>query len=496
MSRSKKSKSKKSKPIAALIIIILLACILVYPHLAGNDVHSVKFMDGDSEYASLEIKTGDSIGDAFPKNPDIKDEYVFSGWNTKADGSGVRIVASTVIESDVTAYAIWIVKGDVSGNGYISTAEQSYKISENMVEIILDDLDPSPEISSVTVSLYDPNDETKYQGTFGGSEYTLSLGTSTIEYNDTDLDGIMESGEKLIITSDERFCTGIWNIEIRYEDYNSGNVDFRFHIFEEGRERYEENVRITFLDVGQADSALIQTSDDKTILIDAGVPMNKKSEYVPLLLNQLEEAGVKEIDAMILTHPDYDHIAGAEAVLEKYDVYSVYTCATDSASQTYKKLRAAIDAEGCKQRIGDFKAGDYLNLSSTESFRVLAVDEYVSGDKSNAASVVLRMCCESTSILFTGDIPSEVEKTIISEYHLEVDVDILKVAHHGSRGSNCEEFLQAATPIISVISCGEGNGYGHPHEEALDRLEKYSPTIIRTDINGNWTCNSYGGIIE
>lgn len=502
MSRSKKSKSKKPKPIVALIIIILLICILTYPYISGTDSesplheHSVIFMDGNSEYASVSITSGGTISDSFPKNPEFKDEYVFTGWNTKSDGSGTKITADTKIQSDLTVYAVWIEKGEMSGNGYLSTAEQSYKISENIVEIVLEDLNPSPEINSVTVSVYDPNYEAKYEGTFNGSEYTLSLGTVNLEYYDTDLDGIMESGEKLIIKSDEGFCTGIWNIEIRYEEYTSGNVDFRFHIFEGDVEKYEENVRITFLDVGQADSALIMTSDNKTILIDAGVPLYKKSEYVPILLKQLEDAGVEKIDAMILTHPDYDHIAGAEAVLEKYDVYSVYTCATKSTSETYKKLMSAIDAEGCKKRIGDFKAGDYLNLSATESFRVLAVDEYVSNDKSNAASVVLRMSCESTSVLFTGDIPSEVEKTIISEYPLESDVDILKVAHHGSGGSNCEEFLQAATPVVSVISCGEGNSYGHPHEEALDRLEVYSATIIRTDVDGSWTHISYGGIIE
>lgn len=97
--------------------------------------------------------------------------------------------------------------------------------------------------------------------------------------------------------------------------------------------------------------------------------------------------------------------------------------------------------------------------------------------------------------MFTGDAPSEVEQIIIKDFTRDADVDVLKVGHHGSRTASSEEFLKIATPEISVISCGAGNSYGHPHAEALERLEKYSTEIIRIDEVGKYTYVSEGGTI-
>lgn len=341
--------------------------------------------------------------------------------------------------------------------------------------------------------MYDPETGKQCSGSFGGAEYTLSFDNVSVSFQDIDNDGLMDTDEKLTFVADEGLTAGIWNVELDYESYETGNNQFHFHIFENGVDSYTENVRVNFLDVGQADSAVIFTSDNKTILIDAGVPLNKKTEYVPILLDQLEKLNVERIDAMILTHPDYDHIAGAEAVLERYDVLNVYTCKKAGTSTTYKNLLEAIDNEGCGKHIGDFSAGDYLNLSTTENFRVLSVD---SKSDNNSASVVIRMSCESHSFLFTGDAPEKVEKEMLQNYTEELDVDVLKVGHHGSSTSSSEEFLQVVTPSVSVISCGEGNSYGHPHEEALERLEVYSDVIVRTDLTGAYSYTSSGKIIE
>ena len=493
--------SKSAKSLIAIAIILVLACILLYPSLSDElsseekpDGYTVTFMNDNIEYATVNVDaTSPVIGKNMPDAPPVEGNRIFVGWNTKTDGSGSNITLDTQIDRDIIVYAIWTVKGESTDTGFISTSDQSFKIDDKTVEIVLGNLDPIPRLDEVTVVIYDPETGKRCSGSFSGSEYTLSFDNVNVSFQDIDKDGLMDSNEKLIFKADDGLATGIWNVELNYNNYQAGNNQFHFHIFENGIESYTENVRVNFLDVGQADSALIFTSDNKTILIDAGVPLYKKTQYVPILLDQLEKLNVEKIDAMILTHPDYDHIAGAEAVLETYDVLKKYMCKTVGESTTYTKLLNARDKEGCEKHIGDFSSGDYLNLSTTENFRVLSVD---SKNDANSASIVIRMSCESSSFLFTGDAPKKVEKEMLQNYSEELDVDVLKVGHHGSSTSSSEEFLQVVTPHISVISCGKDNRYGHPHEETLERLEIYSDVIIRTDFTGAYNCISSGKIID
>lgn len=494
--------SKSAKGLIAIIILLILACLFIYPLLSDeisdeekSDSYIVAFMNGDAEYSKIEINSADPIiGSSMPEVPSAEESKIFLGWNTKADGSGSNITSETQIEKDITVYAIWINKGESSETGFTSNSSQSFKIDDKTVEIVLGNLYPTPRIGDVTVIVYDPETGKQCSGSFSGSEYTLLFDNVRVSFQDVDKDGLMDSDEKLIFKADDGLATGIWNVEVDYDSYETGSNQFHFHIFEEDVESYTENVRVNFLDVGQADSAIIFTSDNRTILIDAGVPLNKKTQYVPKLLDQLEKLNVEKIDAMILTHPDYDHIAGAEAVLERYDVLNVYMCEKASTSTTYKNLLEAIDNEGCEKHIGGFSAGDYLNLSTTENFRVLSVDSKTKND-ANSASVVIRMSCESHSFLFTGDAPEKVEEEMLKNYSEELDVDVLKVGHHGSSTSSSEEFLQIVTPSVSIISCGAGNSYGHPHEEALERLETYSDVIIRTDLTGAYSYVSSGKIV-
>lgn len=493
--------SKSAKGLIAIIILLILACLLIYPLLSDgasneeeSDNYAVIFMNGNAEYSRINVDAADPVvGNNMPKTPSGEENKIFIGWNTKADGSGNSITSETRIDKDITVYAIWTDKGESSETGFTSTSSQSFKIDDKTVEIVLGNLYPTPKVEDVTVVVYDPETGKQCSGSFGGAEYTLSFDNVSVIFQDIDNDGLMDADEKLTFVADEGLTAGIWNVELDYESYETGNNQFHFHIFENNVDSYTENVRVNFLDVGQADSAVIFTSDNKTILIDAGVPLNKKTEYVPILLDQLEKLNVERIDAMILTHPDYDHIAGAEAVLERYDVLNVYMCKKAGTSDTYGYLLKAIDKEGCGKHIGDFSAGDYLNLSTTENFRVLSVD---SKSDNNSASVVIRMSCESHSFLFTGDAPEKVEKEMLQNYTEELDVDVLKVGHHGSSTSSSEEFLQVVTPSVSVISCGEGNSYGHPHEKTLERLEVYSDVIVRTDLTGAYSYTSSGKIIE
>jgi hypothetical protein len=495
--------SKSAKGIIAIIIILLVICILVYPALSdevsdneGSKEYEVTFINGNAEYFRINIDPAHpTIGNNMPSAPSSENGMIFVGWNTKTDGSGNNVTSDTQINKDITVFAVWTIEEENDRTGFTSTSSQSYKIDDKTVEIVLGDLYPIPKVEEVTVIVYDPETGKQCRGSLGGSEYTLSFDNVRVSFQDTDNDGLMDSNEKLTFEADNGLTAGIWNIELDYENYKNGNNQFHFHIFENGEESYPENVRVNFLDVGQADSALMFTSDNKTILIDAGVPLNKKTEYAPKLIEQLKNYHVEKIDAMILTHPDYDHIAGAEAVLDEYDVLSVYMCKKTAKSATYTNLLSAIDQEGCEKHIGDFSAGDYLNLSTTENFRVLSVDSKTKND-TNSASIVIRMSCESHSFLFTGDAPDNVEMEMLQSYSDELDTDILKVGHHGSKSSSSSDFLQAVTPSISVISCGKDNSYGHPHEEALERLNTYSEEVVRIDISGAYSYTSSGKIID
>lgn len=114
----------------------------------------------------------------------------------------------------------------------------------------------------------------------------------------------------------------------------------------------------------------------------------------------------------------------------------------------------------------------------------------------NDSSIVVRFTAESRSFLFTGDVSSEVEGLLVEHYPNDIDVDVLKVGHHGSRYSSSNAFLGVVTPELAVIEVGAGNSYGHPHQEALDRLSAHGATIIRTDQAGTYVVTVTGAVIS
>jgi beta-lactamase superfamily II metal-dependent hydrolase len=273
-----------------------------------------------------------------------------------------------------------------------------------------------------------------------------------------------------------------------YGGHVSGNVSFHFHILPPGITSIAENAEVDFIDVGQGDAELIHTSDGKHILIDAG-PNGAESS----LLQFLGGKGVTTLDAMIMTHPDADHIGGAEEVLETLEVKSVYHPGLVKNTSTFWGFISAAKMEGCPiYTDSQIKAGDYLNLSVSEDLRVLSIN---ASAESNEASIVLRMDASSKSFLFTGDIGFEVENELLANFHDSLDVDVLKVAHHGSRTSSSMEFLEAVTPSVAVIEVGT-NTYGHPTGETLSRLATVGASIIRTDQAGTNVVSSNGGAVQ
>ena len=223
-----------------------------------------------------------------------------------------------------------------------------------------------------------------------------------------------------------------------------------------------------FIDVGQGDCIFIQ-SENANILVDAGT-FNSGSMVYNYLLN----LGVKNIDYFICTHPHEDHIGGAAAILTSMKIGRLFVNGKNSDGYHYERFIDAVTAKDIPTIIPEFDC-----IYEVGDFRVkfLSPKEYT--DDENDDSLVFTVQFGDIKALFTGDAERAIEAKLIKNKEL-IDADILKVAHHGSRYASSSAFLNAVSPSVSVIQCGEGNSYGHPHEEALERLNKVT-TVFRTD---------------
>lgn len=235
-------------------------------------------------------------------------------------------------------------------------------------------------------------------------------------------------------------------------------------------------LEVTFLDVGEGDSILIEISSLTRILVDGG-PGRKVLERLPRNL-----FFKKGFDLLVLTHPDQDHMEGLVEVVDKYPVKSIYWTRVKKEGAIYSALLEKVEEEKIEQRIAlrgrDFRAGE-------ARVETLFPFEDLSGKKikvSNAGSVVLRVCFGQTSFLLTGDLPKKEEFKLFEKGRLTSDV--LKVAHHGSKTSSSDLFLRTVAPSISVIQTGISDT-SHPDPKVLSRLEGLKTRVLRTDEEGN-----------
>jgi competence protein ComEC len=243
---------------------------------------------------------------------------------------------------------------------------------------------------------------------------------------------------------------------------------------------------VLVIDVGQADSLLVTMSTGEVMLIDAG-----ESDDADAIFEELDERRIDMIDILVATHPHADHIGGMVKIVERYEIGAVYMPDKTSESKTYKKLVAAIEARGIP--IIEAYAGIRFSLGAAQCTIVSPGrdDDF----DANNESVVIFLDYLNTECLFTGDMEEKAEEEVLSAAYM-IDADILKVAHHGSSTGTSEAFLEAVSPDYAVISCGEGNSYGHPHEETIDLLVEYGLTFYRTDLSGDILFTSDGHTIR
>ncbi|EKQ56769.1 MULTISPECIES: ComEC/Rec2 family competence protein [unclassified Clostridium] len=245
----------------------------------------------------------------------------------------------------------------------------------------------------------------------------------------------------------------------------------------------EANLKIHYIDVGQGDSELIQV-DGKNILIDAGTSDKKALDY-------LKSIGITTLDYVIATHPHEDHIGSMDDVINNYTVGTFYAPKVTTATKTYENMIKALKVKDLKINVP--KVGDVISIgNATLTFLAPNSSKY---DDLNNYSIVCKLKYGNTSFLFMGD-AQDVSENEILEKQLDVQADVLKVGHHGSRSSTTQGFLDKVNPKYAVISCEKGNDYGHPHKETLDKLNEKNINVFRTDLEGTIIATSDGKDIK
>ncbi|MBP1947598.1 DNA internalization-related competence protein ComEC/Rec2 [Virgibacillus litoralis] len=239
---------------------------------------------------------------------------------------------------------------------------------------------------------------------------------------------------------------------------------------------------VTMLDIGQGDAMVVELPYRKgVILIDAGARMSfEDGRYTPGVYKQiikpyLLSRGIRELDALFISHEDSDHMGSLPFMLDNVEVNKVIVSEYYEFDEQLSRLLVKAET-----RVERFETDKEIMVGG-QSFYVLSPNQ--DKQNSNENSLVLYTILGGKSWLFTGDIGKETEKEIISLYP-NLKVDVLKVAHHGSNSSTGKDFLKQIIPAYALISVGLNNSYGHPHNEVITTLEEQNVVLLRTDKHG------------
>ena len=238
---------------------------------------------------------------------------------------------------------------------------------------------------------------------------------------------------------------------------------------------------VHYIDVGQADSALV-LCDDKAMLIDGGNVADSS-----LLVSYLKKMNIDYLDYVICTHAHEDHVGGLAGALSFADAGRVFAPESESDSKAYLNFKKKVAAQGLEVEHPIDGDEFYLGSSLVQVLGPIYEDE----DDLNNTSIVLKVIYGKTSFLFTGDAERDEEHDIIDEGY-DLSATVLKVGHHGSETSSSYRFLREVMPKYAIISVEKNNSYGHPHAEPLSRLKDVGAKIYRTDKHGDIIAESDG----
>ena len=263
---------------------------------------------------------------------------------------------------------------------------------------------------------------------------------------------------------------------------NSLNIEKETPIKENIEIKEDDYLKIYFIDVGQADCILIDNNHEYT-LIDGGNTTDGKK-----LVNYFKSLGIEKFNYVIATHPHEDHIGGLNFIIYKFKIDHFLSTNIKTDFKSYDNMINALEEKNIKLEVPNindtFTMGDCV-------FKVI----YIGNNKEdiNSSSIILEVNYKNTSYLFTGDTTTETEKEILDSLN---EIDVLKVAHHGSQYGTSAQFLLKTKPKYAIISVGKDNDYGYPKQVVLDKLNELNTKVYRTDELGTIILSSNGEDIE
>ncbi len=249
-----------------------------------------------------------------------------------------------------------------------------------------------------------------------------------------------------------------------------------FFVFTENR---EHKLRVVFLNVGQGDSIFIQAPNGNSALIDGGPPNGKVLSELGSVMSFFD----RDIDVVIATNPDQDHIGGLPEVFSRYHVGALFESGLTSENGVYSAMEKEAEKDGTQKILA--RGGEKIKLAQNVILEILYPDKnFPPRAETNSTSVVVKLTYGNESFLFTGDLPQEQENELVQKYGTVLHANVLKFGHHGSKTSNSSGFFSVVAPEYGVVSVGEENKYGHPNKEVLDLAEQDKIKVLRTDIEG------------
>ena len=278
--------------------------------------------------------------------------------------------------------------------------------------------------------------------------------------------------------------------EVEEESQNEGTIIDNHQVDDAADEQIDSDISnqlvVHYIDVGQGDATLI-ICNDEAMLVDAG--NEGKGTAIQLYL---KKHNIERLKYVVATHPDADHIGGLDVVVYKFDCGQILipNCSNDTYS--FEQLEYSMKAKGYSPHVVDI--GEEYTLGKAK-IKILSPSSEFTFAETNDSSIVFRLDYGNTSFLFTGDATIPPQQALIYDPDLDIDVDVLKVPHHGASTAYIKGFYDEVSPEFAVISCGRDNRYDHPRQEVLEDLKNRGTKVFRTDEQGTIVAVSDGTAI-